>query len=85
MKVTVRLGEPFWRAAGQREVVLILASAITVAQALEVLARQYPSLAAELNNGEIKPALFINDEAASPESLLTDEATMHIVWPASGG
>ena len=85
MKVTMRLGEPFWRAAGQRETILVLGEGATVSDALAALVQQHPSLVPELNNGEIKPALFINDEAASPESVLPEAATVHIVWPVSGG
>ena len=85
MKVTIRLGEPFWRAAGQREVIVAIERGATVAYALAVLAKRHPSLAPELNNGEIQPALFVNDESARPESPVTEGATIHIVWPASGG
>ena len=85
MRVTIRLGEPFWRAAGQRVAIIALGESATVAQAIAVLARRYPSLAPELNSDEIKPALFVNDEEARPESPLAEGATLHIVWPVSGG
>ena len=85
MRVTVRLGEPFWRVVGQREVIVAIERGATVAYALAVLAQRYPSLASDLNDGEIRPALFVNDEAACPESPLAEGATIHVVWPVSGG
>ena len=85
MRVTVRLGEPFWRAAGQREAIVALGDGATVAQAIAALAMRYPSLAPELNSDEIKPALFVNYEEARLESPLAEGATLHIVWPVSGG
>lgn len=84
MRVTVRLGEPFWRAVGQRETTLALETGATAERALAVLTQRYPALAPELNNGEAHPALFINDESASSNSLLTDGATLYVVWPVSG-
>jgi hypothetical protein len=57
MRMAVRLGEPFWRTAGQRELVVALHEGAVVSEALAALVRRYPSLASELNSDEIKPAL----------------------------
>jgi sulfur carrier protein ThiS len=85
MRVVVHLGEPFWRSVGQRELSVALHAGATVFDALASLAQQYPALAADLHNHEAQPALFMNDEAAVPESPLVDGAKLHIVWPVSGG
>lgn len=85
MIAEVRLGEPFWRAIGVREVRLTLCEGATVADALAALVERYPALARDLRGGEAAPALFVGDEMAAPESRLTDGAQLHIVWPVSGG
>ena len=85
MKITVRLGEPFWRVAGQRQLTVSVAPDQTVAHAVDALLKRCPALAPEFDNGEVKPALFVNDAEACPETPLADGATLHIVWPISGG
>lgn len=44
MQITCRLGEPFWRAVGAREVLLELPEGATVADALGALAARWPEL-----------------------------------------
>ena len=85
MNVTVHLGEPFWRAIGQREMIVALGTHAVVSDALSVLGKQHAALAAELANGEAPPIIFVNDEQAALDSRLTDGAKIHIVWPVSGG
>ena len=85
MIVTVHLGEPFWRQVGRREVELTLADSATLADACAALMQLHPALAPELGNGEAKPVWFLNDEEGQPENLLVDGATIHVVWPVSGG
>mgnify|MGYP001562678259 FL=1 len=85
MNVTVHLGEPFWRAVGQREVTLALGDDSVVSDALSALGKQHAALAAELANGEAKPIIFVNDEQAALDSRLADGAKIHVVWPVSGG
>ena len=85
MIVTVHLGEPFWRQVGRRAVALTLAEGATLADACAALMQFQPALAPELENGEAKPVWFLNDEEGQPESLLADGATIHVVWPVSGG
>ena len=85
MKVTVRLGEPFWRTVGAREVEIDLNDGATVADALNALGQRYPALAAELDGAEARPALFVNDDEAQPDSQVFDAATVFILWPVSGG
>lgn len=85
MRVVVHLGEPFWRTAGQREVSVTLDDNAAVSDVLATLVQIHPALAAELHNGEVQPAFFMNDEEARPESRLVDGAKLHVVWPVSGG
>lgn len=85
MRVIVHLGEPFWRAAGTRQVELALATDATVAVALAALAHMYPALSAELIHAEGQPLVFVNDEVATPETALPPNARLHLVWPVSGG
>lgn len=85
MKVQIHLGEPFWRAAGQRQVEVALAKNATVADAFDVLTKRYPALATEFNNKEALPALFLDDEVAHLDSRLAEGAKLHVVWPVSGG
>ena len=85
MKVTVRLGEPFWRTAGARTIELDLSDGATVADVLIALKQRHPALAAELDGAEAQPALFVNDDEAQPDSQVFDGATIFILWPVSGG
>ena len=85
MRVTVRLGEPFWRTINVRAVELSLPDGARVADALDALVARYPILVPDLREGEARPAIFLDDEEALPGSLLTEGTTIHIVWPVSGG
>jgi molybdopterin converting factor small subunit len=85
MKITLRLGEPFWRTLGRREVELVLDNGATVADALAALTAAHPALIAELRDGDAEPSLFLEDEVAPPDSRLTDGARLYLVWPVSGG
>ena len=85
MNVTLRLGEPFWRAIQARAVSLQLADDARLADALSALVARYPALAADLSNGEAQPAVFLGDEMASRDSRLREGMEIHIVWLVSGG
>jgi len=85
VKILLHLGEPFWRAAGKREVEIILKDGGTISDALASLAKTYPALAKDLDGEEAKPMLFVGDEEALPEKVLSDGTKIHVVWPVSGG
>lgn len=85
MKVTVRLGEPFWRAINVRAVELSLPDGACVADALAALGAGYPALAPDLRGDEAHPAIFLDEEEARPETRLAEGAKIHVVWPVSGG
>ena len=84
MNVIVHLGEPFWRAAGQREIALALGEGATVSDALHAVGRRHPALAGDLG-GEVTPMVFVNDEEARTDRRLTEGAKIYVVWPVSGG
>ena len=83
MHVLVRLGEPFWRSAGQRNLEIELAAPATVAELLGELCREHPALEKELASAE--PSLFIGEEEATRSSVLSEGCRVHIVWAIAGG
>ncbi len=83
MHVTVRLGEPYWRAAGQRSVKLEIGDGGCLSDALELLHRRYPKLAGELS--EAAPILFVDDIQSDPDAPLAEGSHIHLVWPVAGG
>lgn len=85
MKVVVHLGEPYWRSINARDVEVALPDCATVAPMLSALLDQYPSLAPDLRDGEVRPAIFVDDAEAQPDMRLHDGSHIHIVWPVSGG
>ena len=85
MKVTVHLGEPFWRTTGQREVVVSLTDRARVSDALAALIKRYPALAPDLSGREARPVIFLDDGEAALDSPLVEGAKLHVVWPVSGG
>ncbi len=85
MKAIVHLGEPYWRSINARDVEVTLPDRATLASLLLALVDRYPALAPDLRDGEVRPAIFVDDAEAQPDRLLPDEAHIHIVWPVSGG
>ncbi len=85
MRVTVRLGEPFWRTIDVRAVELSLPAGARVSDALDALVARYPILVPDLRDGEARPAMFLDDAEAQLNTRLIEGATLHIVWTVSGG
>ena len=83
MHIQVRLGEPFWRAVGQRNLALELDPGASVASLIALLCRDYPPLAGELS--EFPPHIFIDEAPAGETAALTRGAVVHLVWAVSGG
>jgi len=83
VKVHVRFAEPFWRAVGLREIEMTMNPASRADDLLIALREQYPSLGMEFD--QIPPHIFIGDVEAPRDSLLTDGARVHLVWPIAGG
>lgn len=83
MHITIRLGEPYWRAAGQRQVKLEIVEGGCLSDALDLLHRRYPKLAGELS--EAPPILFVDGIQVDPDAPLGEGSHVHIVWPVAGG
>ena len=85
MKVTVHLGEPFWRVINTHEVGLMLRDKATVSDACAALTRLYPAMQADLNSSEVQPLIFVNDDQADRSTPLIDGAKLYLLFPVSGG
>lgn len=85
MRIQVRLGEPFWRTVGTREVSLELTAPATVACALAALQEKYPALRPDLEADAIPPTVIVGEEIALPEMPLSDGAQLLLVWALAGG
>ncbi len=83
MRVKVRLGEPFWRIVGERNLELELSPGSNVRDLLAHLCREFQALEKEFE--EAPPQIFIEDIQAKRDSLLSDGARIHLVWAVSGG
>lgn len=96
-KVQVKLGEPLWRQAGNREISLEWEGG-TLLELLEELVARYPSLAGELGGkslltgggGEEVPyTIFVNGELVPPqrrpEKRVPGGAEVVILLPLAGG
>ncbi|HEX9675552.1 MAG TPA: MoaD/ThiS family protein [Anaerolineales bacterium] len=85
MRVTVRLGEPFWRQVSARELTLELPAGATVGLLLDELARSYPALKQALQDEDLPTAVFLGDQLAGPESPLSEGAHPTLLWAMAGG
>jgi molybdopterin converting factor small subunit len=83
MKVNLRLGEPFWRAVGERNLVVELPDGATVGDLLTLLQGRYPALAAEME--EAAPQVVVGDEVAGTAVTLANDAAVYLLWPIAGG
>jgi molybdopterin converting factor small subunit len=83
MQVTIRLGEPFWRPLGRRELSLELGADARVADLLAALAALDPALAGELRAAP--PQVFVGDGEADDATPLAPGARVHLLWPVAGG
>jgi molybdopterin converting factor small subunit len=83
MKVNVRLGEPFWRVVGERNLVVALPEGGAVADLLALLEERYPGLADEM--AEAPPQVLVDDREAGTAVPLSDGASVYLLWPIAGG
>ena len=83
MRVSVHLGEPYWRSAGQRELELDVEEGARLANLMALLQVCYPFLGKDL--AEMAPSVFIDDEQAGPETQLENGSLVHLIWPVAGG
>jgi hypothetical protein len=99
MRVTVKLGEPVWRAVGQRKVQVEAPGAdCTLPELLERLEAAYPQLRAELRGDgaaadrggvDYHFTFFLSDRMVKPADMagerVTDGEELMIVLPMAGG
>lgn len=81
MRVTLRLGEPYWREVGARRLEFDLAAGTTVADLLQAVEGRFP----DLLRGDLPPTIFLNDDLAGPKTPLAEASTVMLVWSAAGG
>jgi molybdopterin converting factor small subunit len=85
MKIDVKLGEPFWREIGQKEVAVELPNGASVQDLLDRLISRYPQLKDFLDHSELPPTIFLNDEMVSMDTPLNDGDCPTLLWAISGG
>jgi molybdopterin converting factor small subunit len=82
-QISIRLAEPYWRSAGQRDLQLEMPPGSFVRDLLADLFRHYPPLEMEMK--EAPPAIFIAETEADLDSPLQDGDRVYFVWPIAGG
>jgi molybdopterin converting factor small subunit len=99
VRVTVRLGEPLWRAVGERSVALDLPrSEATIAEVIAVLEAAYPRFRAEWGPHTVEAGddpilgrfvVFVDDQLVQASELpalrVRDGAALMLVSPMAGG
>jgi molybdopterin converting factor small subunit len=93
MNIQVRLDEPAWRLAGQKDLVIRLEDeSPTVADVIAELAARFVGLDAELRGqtGDFVPySLFLNDESVrwndSARTRVRDGDRLRVILPIAGG
>lgn len=83
MQVNIRLGEPFWRSVGERDLLMTIQPQSTLAALIAELCRRYPALTEDLI--EAPPVYFIDDSEVDVNAPVTDGCRVHLVWPITGG
>lgn len=92
IRVTVRAGEPLWRAFGQHRISIDLPASATLADLLAALSETYPDFSSRFRGEDLGHRhpyrLYVNLQQAPGHDLaqrLNDGDTIHIVIPISGG
>ncbi|HSR46509.1 MAG TPA: MoaD/ThiS family protein [Anaerolineales bacterium] len=81
MRVTVRLGEPYRRQAGVREIELEMPGEATVADLLAAIETRYEALL----EGDVPPTVLLDDQIVDLAAPLRDGSEATLVWALSGG
>ena len=93
MQIDVKMGDPLWRAVGQRQIGLELTDGATVADALAQLQRTYPDFRASLDAGGTRLGVpfnfFVNRKLVKDGDLaqrrLKEGDKLYILAPIVGG
>jgi hypothetical protein len=85
VKISVRLGEPYWRHIEAKRVSLELPEGSRVNDMLRVLGEQYPVLQPCLNDAELAPTVFLGDALVSESTRISEGDEPAILWALSGG
>jgi molybdopterin converting factor small subunit len=93
MVIEVKMGEPLWKAVGERRVALEVEDGATVADALARLRAAYPQFGAALDAGGTRMGIpfnfFVNRRLVKERELaqrkLKAGDTLHILAPIVGG
>lgn len=91
--ITVRAGEPLWRAFGRHRVRLELPAPATLSDLLAALAATYPDFKSRYQGDDLghrRPyRLFVNHRQVADDEMagqpLNDGDLVHIVIPVAGG
>lgn len=81
MHLTVRLGEPYRRQAGTREIEVDLPSGATVRDLLEAVEARFPALL----EADSPPLVVVDDRMVEDAEPLHEGAAATLVWAISGG
>lgn len=93
ISVTVRAGEPLWRAFGQHRISINLPAPAALPDLLAALAAAYPDFGSRFRGDDLRHRhpyrLFVNHRQIADEEMaghpLHDGDLVHIVIPVSGG
>ena len=94
MRITVRIGDLFWRVADERQFELVMDDGASAADVIARLATVSPALAAELLPGGVTRSglpyhIFVNRRRVAEADLATrrlkDGDSVHILSPTAGG
>lgn len=85
MKIDVKLGEPFWRQIGRKRVTLDLRSGASVQDLINTLGTLHPELKDYLDEAEVPPTIFLNDEIVNMDTTLNEGDCPTLIWAVSGG
>ena len=82
-QISIRLAEPYWRSAGQRDLRLEMPAGSLIQDLLDVLFSRYPPMEKEMDGAP--PVIFIAETEAKLNSKLEAGDRVYFVWPIAGG
>lgn len=85
MKVTHRLGEPFWRQINARQITLDLPEAATFRDMIQALKDAFPALASYLLGEEVPLTVIVADELVQLDTVLAEGAEAMMFMAIAGG